>query len=41
MGTNGIPDHGTHDGLIAAILATGRFTLLDRYGPVVVLEPRG
>jgi FkbM family methyltransferase len=41
METHGIPEHGSHDDLIAAILATGRFTLLDRYGPVVVLQPRG
>ena len=41
METHGIPDHGGHDDLIATIVATGRFTLLDQYGPVVVLQPRG
>lgn len=40
METHGTPDHGSHDDLVAAILATGRFALLDRYGPVVVLEPK-
>ena len=41
METHGIPGHGSHDDLVAAIPATGRFALLDRYGPVVVLQPRG
>ena len=41
METHGVPGHGSHDDLVAAIVATGRFGLLDRYGPVVVLQPRG
>lgn len=41
METHGVPERGSHDDLIAAIVATGRFTKLDQYGPVVVLEPRG
>ena len=40
METHDSPGNGSHDDLIAALLATGRFDLIDRHGPVVVLKPK-
>ncbi|HEX4695913.1 FkbM family methyltransferase [Sphingomonas sp.] len=39
METHKFSPYGTYDDLIAALLATGRFSLRDRHGPVIVLEP--
>jgi FkbM family methyltransferase len=40
METHDSPDNGTYEDLISALTATGRFDLIDRHGPVVVLQPK-
>lgn len=41
METHDSPGNGSYEELVAALIATGRFDLIDRHGPVVVLQPKG
>jgi FkbM family methyltransferase len=40
METHDSPGNGSYEDLIVALQATGRFDLIDRHGPVVVLKPK-
>jgi len=40
METHDSPGNGSYEDLIAALQKTGRFDLIDRHGPVVVLKPK-